>query len=122
MRIRRNRTYTLAVPHSRSKLLAVWLMSLKHQSLQTHYRRSTKTQIPPTLSKTVTSWAKAPDQSPANSSPGFLRFHQSNKRKTIMSIADVFLATSMGIAAGVVISGILVIAWFLAVTPRRTKR
>jgi hypothetical protein len=39
-----------------------------------------------------------------------------------MSIADVFLATSMGIAAGVVISGILVIAWFLAVTPRRTKR
>jgi hypothetical protein len=51
-----------------------------------------------------------------------LHFHQFKKRKTIMSIADVFLATSMGIAAGVVISGILVIAWFLAVTPRRTKR
>jgi hypothetical protein len=39
-----------------------------------------------------------------------------------MSIADVFLSTSMGIAAGVVISGILVIAWFLAATPRYTKR
>jgi hypothetical protein len=39
-----------------------------------------------------------------------------------MNIADVCLAVSMGIAAGVVISGILVIAWFLAVTPRRTKR
>jgi hypothetical protein len=39
-----------------------------------------------------------------------------------MSIADVTLAISMGIAAGVVISGILVIAWFLAITPRRTKR
>ncbi len=39
-----------------------------------------------------------------------------------MNIADVSLAISMGTAAGVVISGILVIAWFLAVTPRRTKR
>jgi hypothetical protein len=39
-----------------------------------------------------------------------------------MNIADVWLAINMGIAAGVVISGILVIAWFLAVTPRRTKR
>ena len=39
-----------------------------------------------------------------------------------MNIADVSLAISMGIAVGVVISGILIIAWFLAVTPRRTKR
>ena len=39
-----------------------------------------------------------------------------------MSIADVCLAISMGIAAGVVIAGMLVIAWFLAATPRRTKR
>jgi len=39
-----------------------------------------------------------------------------------MNIADVSLAVSMGIAAAVVISGILIIAWFLAVTPRRTKR
>jgi uncharacterized membrane protein len=65
---------------------------------------------------------KGPNQSPANSSPGFLYFHQIEQRKTTMNIADVSLAVSMGIAAGVVISGILVIAWFLAVTPRRTKR
>ena len=39
-----------------------------------------------------------------------------------MNIADVYLAISTGIGAGVVISGVLVIAWFLAVTPRRTKR
>ena len=39
-----------------------------------------------------------------------------------MNIADVSLAIGMGLAAGVVISGILIIAWFLAVTPRRTKR
>ena len=39
-----------------------------------------------------------------------------------MSIADVFLATGSGILAAAVISAILVIAWFLAVTPRRTKR
>ncbi len=39
-----------------------------------------------------------------------------------MNIADVSLAVSMGIAAGVVISGILIIVWFLTVTPRRTKR
>lgn len=38
-----------------------------------------------------------------------------------MNIADISLAVGMGIAAGVVISGILVIAWFLAVTPRRMK-
>ena len=30
-----------------------------------------------------------------------------------MNIADVSLAISMGIAAGVVIAGMLVIAWFL---------
>jgi uncharacterized membrane protein len=65
---------------------------------------------------------KGPNQSPANSSPGFLYFHQIEQRKTTMNIADVSLAISMGIAAGVVISGILIIAWFLAVTPRRTKR
>jgi hypothetical protein len=65
---------------------------------------------------------KGPNQSPANSSPGFLYFHQIEQRKTTMNIADVSLAVSMGIAAGVVISGILIIAWFLAVTPRRTKR
>jgi hypothetical protein len=52
----------------------------------------------------------------------FLNFHRPEQRKTTMNIADVCLAVSMGIAAGVVISGILVIAWFLAVTPRRTKR
>jgi len=39
-----------------------------------------------------------------------------------MNIADVSLAIGMGLAAGVVISGVLIIAWFLAVTPRRTKR
>ena len=39
-----------------------------------------------------------------------------------MNIADVSLAIGMGLAAGVVISGILIIAWFLAVTPRRAKR
>lgn len=39
-----------------------------------------------------------------------------------MNIADVSLAIGMGLAAGAVIAGILVIAWFLAVTPRRTKR
>ncbi len=38
-----------------------------------------------------------------------------------MNIADISLAVGMGIAAGVVISGILVIAWFLAVTPRCMK-
>jgi hypothetical protein len=66
---------------------------------------------------------KGPNQSPANSSPGFLYFHQIEQRKTTMNIADVSLAVSMGIAAGVVISGILVIAWFLCVNyPRRTKR
>jgi hypothetical protein len=65
---------------------------------------------------------KGPNQSPANSSPGFLYFHQIEQRKTTMNIADISLAISTGIAAGVVISGILVIAWFLAVTPRRTKR
>ena len=39
-----------------------------------------------------------------------------------MNIADVFLATGSGILAAAVISAILVIAWFLTVTPRRTKR
>jgi hypothetical protein len=39
-----------------------------------------------------------------------------------MNIADVFLATGFGILIAVVIAGILIIAWFLAVTPRRTKR
>lgn len=39
-----------------------------------------------------------------------------------MNIADVFLATGSGILAAAVISAILVIAWLLAVTPRRTKR
>ncbi len=39
-----------------------------------------------------------------------------------MNIADVFLATGSGILAAAVISGILVVAWFLAVTPLRTKR
>ena len=38
-----------------------------------------------------------------------------------MNIADVFLATGSGILAAAVISAILVIAWFLAVAPRRTK-
>jgi hypothetical protein len=65
---------------------------------------------------------RGPKQSPANYSPGFLYFHQIRQRKTTMNLADVSLAAGMGIAAGVVISGILVIAWFLAVTPRRTKR
>ena len=39
-----------------------------------------------------------------------------------MNIADVSLAIAMGIFAGVAIAGILIIAWFLAVMPRRTKR
>jgi hypothetical protein len=38
-----------------------------------------------------------------------------------MNIADVFLATGSGILIAVVISGILVITWFLCVTPRRTR-
>lgn len=40
-----------------------------------------------------------------------------------MNIADVFFATGIGILIAVVISGILIITWFLCVTtPRRTKR
>lgn len=40
-----------------------------------------------------------------------------------MNIADVSLALGMGLAAGVVITGILIITWFLCVNyPRRTKR
>lgn len=40
-----------------------------------------------------------------------------------MNIADVFLATGSGILIAVVISGILIITWYLCVTtPRRTKR
>jgi hypothetical protein len=39
-----------------------------------------------------------------------------------MNIADVFLATGTGILTAVVISGILIITWFLCVSPRRTKR
>jgi len=39
-----------------------------------------------------------------------------------MNIADVSLAIGMGLAAGVVIAGILIITWFLCVNyPRRTK-
>ena len=40
-----------------------------------------------------------------------------------ISVADVFLATGSGILIAVVISGILIITWYLCVTtPRRTKR
>jgi hypothetical protein len=40
-----------------------------------------------------------------------------------MNIADLSLAIGMGLAAGVVIAGILIITWFLCVNhPRRTKR
>ena len=40
-----------------------------------------------------------------------------------MNFADVSLALGMGRAAGVVITGILIITWFLCVNyPRRTKR
>jgi hypothetical protein len=65
---------------------------------------------------------KGPHQSPANSSPGFLYFHQNGQRKTSMNIADVSLAIGMGLAAGAVIAGILIITWFVCVNyPRRTK-
>ncbi len=39
-----------------------------------------------------------------------------------MNIADISLAPGRGPAAGVVIAGLLIITWFLSVTPRRTKR
>jgi hypothetical protein len=40
-----------------------------------------------------------------------------------MNIADLSLAIGMGLAAGVVIAGILIISWFLCVNyPRRTRR
>jgi hypothetical protein len=51
--------------------------------------------------------------------------HQIEQRKIAMNIpvADVFLATGTGILIAVVISGILIITWYLCVTtPRRTKR
>jgi hypothetical protein len=65
---------------------------------------------------------KGPTQSPANNSPGFLYFHQIGQRKTTMNIADVSLAIGMGLAAGAVIAGILIITWFVCVNyPRRTK-
>jgi hypothetical protein len=39
-----------------------------------------------------------------------------------MNIADISLAIGMGLAAGVVIAGILIITWFLCVNyPRRMK-
>lgn len=39
-----------------------------------------------------------------------------------MNIADVSLAIGMGLAAGAVIAGILIITWFVCVSyPRRTK-
>ena len=40
-----------------------------------------------------------------------------------ISVADAFLATGTGILIAVVISGILIITWYLCVTTRsRTKR
>jgi hypothetical protein len=60
-----------------------------------------------------------------NGSPGFLYSHQITQRKISMniSVADAFLATGTGILIAVVISGILIITWYLCVTtPNRTKR
>ena len=40
-----------------------------------------------------------------------------------MNIANISLAIGMGLAAGAVIAGILIITWFVCVNyPRRTKR
>jgi uncharacterized membrane protein len=70
----------------------------------------------------VTGWGERPKSKPGEQFAGLFVFPSIEQRKTTMNIADVSLAISMGIAGGVVISGILIIAWFLAVTPRRTKR
>jgi len=72
--------------------------------------------------RTVTGWGEKPKRTPGELFAGRFVFPSIEQRKTTMNIADVSLAISMGLAAGVVISGILIIAWFLAVTPRRTKR
>jgi uncharacterized membrane protein len=70
----------------------------------------------------VTGWGERPKSKPGELFAGLFVFPHIEQRKITMTIADISLAVSMGIAAGVVISGILIIAWFLAVTPRRTKR
>ena len=66
---------------------------------------------------------KGPEQRLAKWFAGFFVSHQLEQRKTTMNIADVSLAIGMGLAAGAVIAGILMITWFLCVNyPRRTKR
>ena len=66
---------------------------------------------------------KGPNQRLAKCFAGFLYFHQIEQRKTTMNIADISLAIGMGLAASVVIAGILIITWFVCVNyPRRTKR
>lgn len=39
----------------------------------------------------------------------------------MITLSEIFLGTAMGLAAGVVLAGILVIAW-VYFTPRRTRR
>jgi hypothetical protein len=39
----------------------------------------------------------------------------------VITLSEIFLGTAMGVAAGVVIAGILVMAW-VYFTPRRTRR
>jgi hypothetical protein len=71
----------------------------------------------------VTGWGERPKSKPGEWFAGLLYFHQPEQRKTTMNIADAFLATGTGILIAVVISGILIITWYLCVTtPRRTKR
>jgi hypothetical protein len=71
----------------------------------------------------VTGWGGRPKSKPGERFAGLFVFSSTEQRKTTMNIADVSLALGMGLAAGVVIAGILIITWFLCVNyPRRTKR
>jgi hypothetical protein len=70
----------------------------------------------------VTGWGERPKSKPGEQFAGLFVFSSIEQRKTTMTIANVFLATGSGILIAVVISGTLIITWFLCVSPRRTKR
>jgi hypothetical protein len=70
----------------------------------------------------VTGWGERPKSKPGEQFAGLFVFLSIGQRKTTMNIADVSLGIGMGLAAGAVIAGILIITWFVCINyPRRTK-
>ena len=108
------------------QLLAMSLLNRCRVSLQmTHQEIDQNTDTFKLLSQQRLVGVKGPNQRPAKWFAGLFVFSIKFKikRKIAMNIADAFLATGTGILAAVVISGILIITWYLCVTtPRRTKR